>query len=198
MSLLLKKLEKYNLILASRSPRRQMLLRGLDLDFQVLVKSIDESYPKDMNCLDVPEYLSKKKAEAINMNGKADNTIVITSDTIVILDGEIIEKPSDEDEAHAMLRRLSGKKHTVVTGVSLTSTTKQQSFSAQSLVHFKELSEQDIRYYVEKYQPFDKAGSYGIQEWIGYIAIEKIEGSFYNVMGLPTQQLYEELLEFVK
>jgi septum formation protein len=198
MSLLLKKLEKYNLILASRSPRRQMLLRGLDMDFQVVVKSIDESYPTDMNCFEVPEYLSKKKAKAIDMVGKPDNTIVITSDTIVILDGKIIEKPKDEAEAHDMLRRLSGKKHTVVTGVSLTSPKKQCSFSAQSEVYFKQLSERDIQYYVEKYQPFDKAGSYGIQEWIGYIAIEKIEGSFYNVMGLPTQQLYEELLEFVR
>lgn len=197
MSVLLKRLNKYNLILASRSPRRQMLLRGLDLDFQVVVKNTDESFPKDMRCLDVPEYLSRKKAASVNLKNETENTIVITSDTVVILNNEIIEKPQNEKEAIEMLEKLSGQQHTVVTGVCLTSKKKQKSFSARSEVYFKKLSKTDIEYYVEKYQPFDKAGSYGIQEWIGYIAIEKIEGSFYNVMGLPTQQLYEELLEFV-
>ena len=197
MSVLLKRLNKYNLILASRSPRRQMLLRGLDLDFQVVVKNTDESFPKDMRCLDVPEYLSRKKAASVSLKNETENTIVITSDTVVILNNEIIEKPQNEKEAIEMLEKLSGQQHTVVTGVCLTSKKKQKSFSARSEVYFKKLSKTDIQYYVEKYQPFDKAGSYGIQEWIGYIAIEKIEGSFYNVMGLPTQQLYEELLEFV-
>ena len=188
---------KYNLILASRSPRRQTLLNGLDLDFQIIVKSTDESYPSDMPLEEVPEFLSKKKAKAIDLSGRAKNTIVITADTVVILDKKIIEKPKSEEEAITMLQRLSGKSHTVVTGVSLTSLEKQMSFSASSKVHFRKLNPQDIEYYVHQYQPFDKAGSYGIQEWIGYIAIESIEGSFYNVMGLPTQLLYEKLIEFV-
>lgn len=198
MSLRLKKLMQYNLILASKSPRRQMLLRGLDIDFQVIVKSTDESFPKDIPVKEVPEFLSRKKASAIDLSSKPSNTIVISSDTVVILDGKIIEKPCCEDEAIKMLSQLSGRQHTVVTGVCLTSQTKQKSFSAISEVYFKKLSKEDIEYYVLKYQPFDKAGSYGIQEWIGYIAIEKIEGSFYNVMGLPTQQLYEELISFVE
>lgn len=198
MSLKIKTLMQYNLILASRSPRRQTLLRGLDIDFQIIVKSTDESFPKEMPCKEVPEYLSRKKALAIDLNSKPNNTIVITADTVVILDDEIIEKPKSNEEAIQMLKQLSCRQHTVVTGVCLTSKDKQKSFSSVSEVYFKELSQEDIEYYVLNYQPFDKAGSYGIQEWIGYVAIEKIEGSFYNVMGLPTQQLYTELLEFVK
>ena len=188
---------KYNLILASRSPRRQMLLKGLDLDFQIIVKSADENYSSDMPPEEVPEYLSKVKAKAIDLSGRDKNSIVITADTVVILGKTIIEKPKTEEEAIAMLQLLSGKSHTVVTGVSLTSSGKQMSFSSSSKVHFRELNIHDIEYYVHQYQPFDKAGSYGIQEWIGYIAIESIEGSFYNVMGLPTQLLYEKLIEFV-
>jgi len=198
MSFRLKELLKYNLILASRSPRRQMLLKGLDLDFQIIVKSNDENYPSDMPLEEVPEYLSKIKATAIDLTTRGSNSIVITADTVVILNNEIIEKPKSEEEAFAMLQKLSGKSHTVITGVSLTSIEKQISFSASSKVYFKELNIQDIEYYVNRYQPFDKAGSYGIQEWIGYIAIESIEGSFYNVMGLPTQLLYEKLIEFIK
>jgi septum formation protein len=197
MSLRLKKLMKYDLILASRSPRRQMLLQGLDLNFQVVVKNTKEEYPPEMECSKVPEFLSKAKAAAIDMDKYSGKTIVITADTIVILNGEIIEKPGSEEEAVAMLRKLSGNTHTVITGVCLTSKTKQRCFSAESKVKFRTLDEDDIQYYVYRYQPFDKAGSYGIQEWIGYIAIESIEGSFYNVMGLPTQKLYEELIDFV-
>jgi septum formation protein len=198
MNLKLKKLSKYNLILASRSPRRQTLLRGLDLDFQVVVKNTDESFPSDIPIQDVPEFLSRKKAGSINLQKKPKKTIVITADTVVILDNAIIEKPGSEDEAKVMLSKLSGRQHTVITGVCLTSLEKQVSFSSISQVFFKHLSEDDIAYYVEKYQPYDKAGSYGIQEWIGYVAIERIEGSFYNVMGLPTQRLFEELVKFVE
>jgi len=198
MSLSLKKLLKYNLILASRSPRRQLLLTGLDLDFQVIVKSIKENYPAEMPIEEVPEYLSKAKASAIDINSKSDNTILITADTVVIFDNKLIEKPKSKEEAFEMLSALSGKCHTVITGVTLTSKQKQKSFSSFSKVYFNSLKEDDIRYYVEKYNPLDKAGSYGIQELIGYIAIEKIEGSFYNVMGLPTQQLYEELVKFIE
>lgn len=188
---------KYNLILASRSPRRQMLLKGLDLDFQIIVKSTDENYSADMPPEEVPEYLSKVKAKAIDLSARDKNTILITADTVVILENTILEKPKNEEEAVKMLQLLSGKSHVVVTGVSLTSSKKQISFSSSSIVHFRKLDAQDIEYYVHQYQPFDKAGSYGIQEWIGYIAIESIEGSFYNVMGLPTQLLYEKLMEFV-
>ncbi|MBN2747708.1 MAG: septum formation protein Maf [Bacteroidales bacterium] len=198
MNLKLRTLSKYNLILASRSPRRQALLRGLDLDFQVVVKNTDESFPPEIPIQDVPEFLSRKKAESINLQKKPKKTIVITADTVVILDEAIIEKPASEQEAKEMLWKLSGRQHTVITGVCLTSLEKQVSFSSVSQVYFKNLSEDDIKYYVEKYQPYDKAGSYGIQEWIGYVAIERIEGSFYNVMGLPTQRLFEELVKFVE
>lgn len=198
MSFRLKTLMKYNLILASKSPRRQMLLKGLDLDFQIVVKSTSEKYPADMPLEKIPEFLSKEKAKSIDLSKRPKNSIVITADTVVILDHKIIEKPKSEEEAMAMLKSLSGNTHTVITGVSLTSFEKQISFSSSSKVHFRELNDKDIEYYVHQYEPFDKAGSYGIQEWIGYIAIESIEGSFYNVMGLPTQLLYEKLIEFVE
>ncbi len=189
---------KHNIILASRSPRRQMLLEGLDLDFQVVVKNIKEDFPPHLAQEEVPVFLSKAKAAALDFDSFAQNSIVITADTIVILDGEIIGKPSGEEEALGMLKNLSGKTHRVITGVCITSKEKQLCFSSESKVYFRKLNDCDIEYYVKKYKPLDKAGSYGIQEWIGYIAIEKIEGSFYNVMGLPTQQLYDKLLEFVE
>lgn len=189
---------KFNLILASRSPRRQMLLQGLDLDFQVIAKNFKEDYPKNMKAEEVPEYLSRKKAEAYANYLEKEKNIILTADTIVVLDDEIIHKPKNESEAIQMLQKLSGQEHTVITGVCLTSAKKQKSFSSKSKVHFRNISNEDIEYYVNKYQPYDKAGAYGIQEWIGYIAINHIEGSFYNVMGLPTQQLYEELLAFIE
>lgn len=194
----LKNLRKRNLILASRSPRRQMLLDGLDVSFEIKVKNTKEVYPKDMPVEEVPIFLSKLKAKAFDITKLYDNDIVITADTIVVLDGKIIGKPKSKKEAIKIIQSLSGNKHTVITGVCLTSNKKQVTFSAKSTVYFREISTEDIEYYVEEYSPMDKAGAYGIQEWIGYIAIEKIEGSFYNVMGLPTQMLYEELLKFIE
>lgn len=182
--------------MASRSPRRQMLLNGLDLIFEVKVKNTKEIYPEEMHYLEVPEYLARLKAGAFVREDLSKNSIIITADTIVVLDGEIIGKPKDKEDAKKMIQRLSGKEHTVITGVCLTSRDQQVVFSSQSEVLFRELNESDIDYYVEEYNPLDKAGSYGIQEWIGYIAIEKIKGSFYNVMGLPTQLLFEELVQF--
>ena len=189
-------LRRYNLILASRSPRRQMLLQGLDLLFEIKVKNTKEIYPSDMDFLKVPEYLAKLKAGAFNRDDLKKNDVVITADTIVVLDGIIIGKPKSKKEAKSILKKLSGKEHTVITGVCLTGKEFQKSFSSTSNVQFRELNEQDIEYYVEEYAPMDKAGAYGIQEWIGYVAIEKINGSFYNVMGLPTQLLFEELVQF--
>jgi len=189
-------LQRYNLILASRSPRRQMLLQGLDLVFEIKVKNTKEVFPEDMDYKDVPEFLAKLKAGAFDADILNKNDIIITADTIVVLEGEIIGKPKNKKEAKLTLKRLSGKEHTVITGVCLTSKEGQRCFSSSSQVKFREINEQDIEYYVEEYVPLDKAGAYGIQEWIGYVAIEKITGSFYNVMGLPTQLLFEELVQF--
>jgi septum formation protein len=198
MNIRLKNLRKHNLILASRSPRRQVLLAGLDLSFEIKVKNTKEVYPSDIPVDEVPEYLSKLKATAFDINKLNDNDIVITADTIVVLEGKIIGKPKSKAEAKKILESLSGNNHTVITGVCITSNKKQITFSSSSEVFFRELSKNDIDYYVDEYSPMDKAGAYGIQEWIGYIAIEKIEGSFYNVMGLPTQILYEELIKFIE
>jgi septum formation protein len=173
-----------------------MLLRGLDLLFEVKVKNTKEEYPANMHYSEVPEYLARLKAQACDINNLKKHDILITADTIVVLDGEIIGKPKNKEAAKEMLKRLSGKQHTVITGVCLTGKTHQKVFSARSEVLFRELKQEDINYYVEEYSPLDKAGAYGIQEWIGYVAIERIEGSFYNVMGLPTQMLFEELIQF--
>lgn len=192
----LSNLRRYNLILASRSPRRQMLMQGLDLLFEVKVKNTKEIYPDDMNTEEVPVFLAKLKAKAFKREDLKNHDIIITADTIVVLDGEIIGKPKNKDEAKKILSKLSGKEHTVITGVCLTSKDEQKCFSSSSNVQFRDINQKDIEYYVEEYSPLDKAGSYGIQEWIGYVAIEKITGSFYNVMGLPTQMLFEELIQF--
>ena len=190
------KLKHYNLILASGSPRRQMLLQGLDLEFEIKVKNTEEEFPKEMNYTEVPEFLAKLKANAFDEEHLNNNDVIITADTIVVLEGEIIGKPNSKKEAKQTLKRLSGKEHTVITGVCLTSKEAQSSFSSATQVKFRTLNSDDIDYYVEQYEPLDKAGAYGIQEWIGYVAIEKITGSFYNVMGLPTQALFEELIRF--
>lgn len=191
------RIKNFRLILASQSPRRKMLLEGLDLKFEILVKEdIDESYPKDIGMKEIPEFLARKKSDHY-IDLLDEKTIVITADTIVWLDNEIVGKPVDADDAKKIISRLSGNTHIVVTGVCLRSTKKTRIFHSISNVHFSDLSQAEIDYYIGKYKPFDKAGAYGIQEWIGYIGIEKIEGSFFNVMGLPVQMLYHELLEFV-
>ena len=181
------------IILASNSPRRQELLKGLDLDFTIrIIPNIDESYPPQMPPDEVPRYLAQKKAHAYRATMQADE-LIITADTIVILDGDILEKPTDKDDAIRMLKRLSGRKHQVITAVTLTTTDFQKTFAEDSFVDFAPLTDDEIDYYVTRYQPYDKAGAYGIQEWIGYVGVSAIEGSFYNVMGLPIQRLYREL-----
>ena len=183
----------YKLILASNSPRRRELVAGLDLDFEVRVlPGIDESYPPTLQGGDIPLYISKEKANAY-AGQLADDELLITADTIVWLDGEVLEKPVDEADAYRMLHQLSGHTHQVYTGVCLTTREKQVAFSCRTDVTFGELSDDEILSYVRRYKPFDKAGSYGVQEWIGYVAVESIEGSFYNVMGLPVQRLYQAL-----
>lgn len=172
------------------------MLAGLDVDFEVKVlKNIDESYPADLPTKDIAEYISKKKATAY-LETMADDELVITADTIVVLGDEVMGKPKDAADAHRMLRELSGRTHQVITGVTLTTKERQMSFSVETDVTFKELSDAEIDYYVRTYQPMDKAGSYGIQEWIGYIGVTALKGSYFNVMGLPVQRIYEALKTF--
>ncbi|MCM1051769.1 MAG: Maf family nucleotide pyrophosphatase [Paenibacillus sp.] len=192
----LENLNKYKVILASGSPRRRELLGLLDIEFTVDTSyPVDESVPAGTEARDVPVYLSCLKADAYPL-APDDNRLVITADTVVILDGDVLGKPADEAEAMAMLRRLAGREQTVVTGVTLRTSMRSVTFSATSRVEFGELSDDEIRYYVDRYRPLDKAGAYGIQEWIGAAAIKGITGSFYNVMGLPVHRLYEALKSF--
>jgi len=188
-------LKKYQLILASKSPRRQFLLKDLGLNFDVKTKEVDESFPNDLTAQAIPLYLSEKKAHAFDEELN-DNTIVITADTIVWVENKVLNKPENQEDAIRMLKLLSGKMHEVYTGVCLKSKHKTKSFSVKTTVYFKTLSDYEIDYYVTNHKPYDKAGAYGAQEWIGYIAVEKIEGSYFNVMGLPLKELYEELLSF--
>ena len=183
-------------ILASNSPRRQELLAGLDIDFEVkTLPDIEESYPETLEKEEIPVYVAKQKAYAYREYLEED-TLLITADTIVWLNGNVYGKPKNEQEAKLMLQILSGQTHEVITGVCLTGLKKQKSFYVSSKVKFAELQEDEIDYYVEKYKPYDKAGAYGVQEWIGYIGVEKLEGSFYNIMGLPVRVLYTYLKEW--
>ena len=188
-------LPKYNYILASKSPRRQELLHSLGIDFQVIIKSVDENFPEGLSKVEIPVYLAGIKAKPFLKELKY-NDLLITADTIVWLNDRVLGKPSGKEEAVSMLRQLSGQKHEVISGVYLSSKNKQKSFYSVSEVEFKTLSIQEIEFYVSHFKPFDKAGSYGIQEWIGFIGITHIEGSFYNIMGLPIQKLYEEIQKF--
>jgi len=183
-----------SIILASQSPRRKELLSLLDLEFTVEVKSIDEIFPKDLKTSKVAEYLAELKASAFT-NIK-DDQVIITADTVVILNDTILGKPKDKAEATEMLHRLSNRSHEVITGVCLKSAQKSSTFSSSTKVYFKDLTDAEIDYYIENYKPYDKAGSYGIQEWIGAIGITKIEGSYFNVVGLPIQELNEQLKKF--
>ena len=195
--LLQDRLKNHRLILASASPRRRELLAGCDLAFTLAEKfECEECYPTDLAADKVAEYLSQLKSNAYP-HALADNDILLTADTVVILGDKILGKPHSEEEARAMITTLSGASHKVVTGVTLRTTKQTISFSAESVVKFRVLDAEEIAYYVEKYRPLDKAGAYGIQEWIGYIGIEGIEGSFYNVMGLPVQRLYSALKELL-
>ncbi len=187
---------KYNIILASNSPRRKELLAGLDVQFEVrIIPGIDESYPDTLPTMDIAEYIAQKKAKAYRET-MADDELIITADTIVVLDDKVLGKPKDAEEARCMLHALSGKTHQVVTGVVLTTKELQKHFSVVSNVTFKTLSDNEIDYYVDTYKPMDKAGAYGIQEWIGYVGVTRLEGSYFNVMGLPVQRIYEAMKEF--
>ena len=187
---------KYKIILASNSPRRKELLAGLDVQFEVrIIPGIDESYPDTLPTMEIAEYIAQKKAKAYRET-MADDELIITADTIVVLDDKVLGKPKDAEEARCMLHALSGKTHQVVTGVVLTTKELQKHFSVVSNVTFKTLSDNEIDYYVDTYKPMDKAGAYGIQEWIGYVGVTRLEGSYFNVMGLPVQRIYEAMKEF--
>lgn len=192
---MLDNLKKYKVILASNSPRRKELLAGLGVDYEVrTLPDVDESYPETLQGADIPLYIAKEKADAY-VAMMQPGELMITADTIVWLDGQVLGKPVDHEDALRMLRIMSGRSHEVFTGVCITTTEWQRSFTAQTEVRFATLSEDEIAYYVDKFQPMDKAGAYGVQEWIGFIGVENISGSYYNIMGLPVQKLYRELLK---
>ena len=188
-------LDRYAVVLASKSPRRQELLKGMGVKFVTLAKETPENYP-EMPFEKVPEYLSQQKSLAFNDEELPENYLLITADTVVIAENEILGKPVDRNDAIRMMHVLSGKSHHVVTGVTVRSKDKMETFSANSEVEFAPLDEEEMAYYVDQYKPFDKAGAYGIQEWIGYVGISGLRGSFYNVMGLPTRKLYQTLKGF--
>ena len=188
----------YKIILASNSPRRRELLTGLGLDFSVKVlEGIDESWPENLEGEGIPLYISREKAVPYKPLIAPDE-LVITADTIVYVDGQVLGKPQDESDAKRMLRLLSGREHEVITGVTFLTTRKERSFAVTTRVRFCRLSEEEIDYYVKTFAPMDKAGAYGIQEWIGYVGVESIEGSYFNVVGLPVQKLYRELTSFIE
>lgn len=194
---LLPNLQPYTILLASQSPRRQQLLSEMGITFTAKVKEgVDEDYPAEIPAVEVPEFLALKKADAYFDDLLDQKTIVITADTIVTIDNQVLGKPANRDEAMAMLRQLSGREHQVITGVVIRSLFKVICFSEVTRVWFKELSNNELSFYVDQYGPFDKAGAYGIQEWIGLVGIDKIEGSYHNVVGLPVQRLYKELRQF--
>ena len=193
---MLENLNKYKIILASNSPRRKELLSGLGVEYTVkTMPDVDESYPDGLSGEEIAKHIARGKAEAYRSLIQADE-LVITADTIVWLDGTVMGKPKDEDEAKDMLMRLSGKTHQVITGVCLTTATMQKTFATVTDVTFATLTDEEVDYYVTRYQPMDKAGSYGVQEWVGFVGVENLSGSYFNVMGLPIQRLYTELKKF--
>ena len=189
-------LNNYHIILASGSPRRKYLLEKLGIGFEIQVMNIPEDYPDNLQGDQIPLYLAKAKAEAFPVAAFKRNTLVIAADTIVWYNNKNLGKPAGYNEAFVMLKSLSGKKHDVITAVCLRSMSNTRTFFSRTAVYFKNFSDNEISYYIKEYKPYDKAGAYGIQEWIGDIGVEKIEGSYFNVMGLPVQQLYQELKEF--
>jgi nucleoside triphosphate pyrophosphatase len=194
----LDKIKKHNLYLASQSPRRQELLKGFGIGFMIASKvEVDETYSSVYHKEEIPIYLSDKKADAYKNILSEPDRILITADTIVWFEDEVLGKPKDKQDAIIMLKKLSGKKHTVITGMTIASSEKRHSFFCSTDVWFKKLTLKEIEYYIDNFQPYDKAGAYGIQEWIGFIGVEKIEGSYFNVVGLPVQKLYSELEKFI-
>jgi septum formation protein len=191
--MLREKLKNHTIILASSSPRRQQFFRELDLDFIIQIKEVEEIYPKELERTEITDFLADLKSKPFTNLSK--NDLLITSDTIVWLHDKALGKPKNEDEAFTMLKELSGKKHEVITSISIKSVAFQKIINDITTVYFKEITDEEINYYVKNYKPFDKAGAYGIQEWLGFIAIHKMEGSYFNVVGLPIHKLYKELMD---
>lgn len=193
---MLDNLSKYEVLLASNSPRRRELLGGLGIAYRVVtLPEIDESFPATLHGEEIPAYIARQKAAAYK-ELMSPNTLLITADTIVWMNGKVYGKPADEADAKRMLRELSGESHTVITGVTITTAEREKTFAVSTEVTFDTLSDEEINHYVAQYKPFDKAGAYGIQEWIGYIGVTALNGSYFNVMGLPIQRLYKELKQF--
>jgi septum formation protein len=191
--IILPNLKQYKIVLCSNSPRRKELLKGLGLNFQTrIIDGIDESYDKSLPGEDIAKMISEKKAESYKATMSSDE-LIITADTIVYVDGEVLGKPQNKIDADRMLKMISGKCHDVITGVCLLTSNKRISFSVKTKVSFAQITDDEISFYIENYKPYDKAGAYGIQEWIGYIGVDSIQGSYFNVMGLPVQRLYSEL-----
>ena len=194
--MMLDNLNKYQIVLASNSPRRKELLQRMGVNFKVrTLFGIDESFPDSLRGEDIVCYISRNKAEAYR-NSMARNELLITADTIVYLDGEVMGKPKNAEQAKEMLHKLSGKTHQVITGVTIVTAERTENFGVTSQVKFAELTDEEINFYVDNYLPFDKAGAYGIQEWIGIVAVEEIKGIYFNVVGLPVQRLYQKLKSF--
>ena len=191
--MLREKLKNHRVILASGSPRRHQFFKDLDIAFTIQIKEVQEIYPTSLKGLAITDYLADLKSKSFTKLEEDD--ILITSDTIVWLEGKALGKPKDKNDAFKMLKALSGKKHEVMTSISIKSNHFQKIINDVTVVYFKEISDEEINFYIENYKPFDKAGAYGIQEWIGFIAIEKIEGSFFNVVGLPVHKLYDSLMK---
>lgn len=190
---MLDNLKRYHIILASNSPRRHELLKGIGVEFEIkTLPNLDESYPEALDATEVAKYLADKKSHAY-LNLIQENELFITADTVVVVEGRVLGKPKNREEAVSMLQLLSGKIHHVFTGVCILTKDKKVVFDSVTAVHFSCLTDKEINYYVDHYKPFDKAGAYGVQEWIGYIAVERMEGSYFNVMGLPVQKLYGKL-----
>jgi septum formation protein len=192
----LQRLNAYDIILASKSPRRRELLKGIGVKFRTVDSEMDEVFPSVLKREEIPLYLAQAKARHF-FSHINENTLLITADTIVWLNDEVIGKPVDEEDAVNMLKKLSGNMHEVFTGVCLKTDTKESVFHGSTKVYFRHLSDEEIRFYVSSYKPLDKAGAYGVQEWIGYVGVEHIEGSYYNVMGMPLQKLYAELMRII-
>ena len=193
---MIKKFKNYNFILGSNSPRRKEILKEIGLDFSIYPSNIDENFNKEIELKDIPVFLAEKKANALK-NKLKENDILITADTIVIYNNELLSKPENTYQAKEMLEKLSGKSHKVITGVCLSNKNNKSIFSCETIVTFNDLNKFEIEFYINKYNPFDKAGSYGIQEWIGLIGVKKIEGSYTNVVGLPASMVYTELKKFI-
>ncbi len=190
--MLREKLKNYNVILASGSPRRQLFFKELDLEFNIQVKEIEEKFPKHLKGAEITDFLANLKSQAFTNLTEKD--LLITSDTIVWLENKALGKPKNKQEAYTMLKELSGKKHEVITSISIRNNNFQKIINDTTVVYFKEISDKEITYYINNYNPYDKAGAYGIQEWIGFIAIDKMEGSYFNVVGLPVHKLFKELM----